>query len=97
MIKQNGFLEKTCKFSKTHSVQNSIYSNTWTEWIGLSEFSGGKKKKKKTLVFKVAILCMWSEGRVVVMIVCVGGESILQVPDTAPLFLKHCGIGHLEN
>ena len=50
MIKQNGYLE-ICEFSKTHSVQIIAYSNTWAEWIWLSELDSEflKKKKKKTL------------------------------------------------
>ena len=49
----NEYLQNLQKFSKTHSVQVSAYSNTWTEWIGLSEFlkktkqNRQKKKKKK--------------------------------------------------
>ena len=55
---------KTYQFPKSHLVQISAYSNTWTKYIRLSEFVRGKKKgreflKKKMLVFKVAILCVW--------------------------------------
>ena len=72
MIKQNRYLENQC--SKTHSVQISTYSNTWTEWIGLSIFWG-----KKKLLFKVATgvcvgvwVCVWG---CVCVCVCVRGQG----------------------
>ena len=64
MIKQNGYLENLLVF-KTHSVQISAYSNTWT---AVTEFL------TEFLFFQGSHFVCMGEGRVVVMVVCGGGS-----------------------